>query len=65
MAEVTPTSGDVVFTPTAILLTGGAGFIGSNAALRILREYPDYKVQGWHNIFVYIMFMCFDDVNYK
>ena len=46
MAEVTPTSGDVVFTPTAILLTGGAGFIGSNAALRILREYPDYKVRG-------------------
>jgi UDP-glucose 4,6-dehydratase len=32
------------YVPTSILLTGGAGFIGSNTALRILREYPDYKV---------------------
>ena len=46
MSEVTPTSGDVVYTPKAILLTGGAGFIGSNAALRIIREYPDYKVRA-------------------
>ena len=43
MAEVTPTSGTVLHTPKAILLTGGAGFIGSNCALRILREYPQYK----------------------
>ena len=45
MAEVTPTSGTVLHTPKAILLTGGAGFIGSNCALRILREYPQYKVR--------------------
>lgn len=44
MAEVTPTSGEVVYTPKVLLITGAAGFIGSNATLRILREYPAYKV---------------------
>eukprot|EP00729_Bicosta_minor_P011818 gene11816-25445_t len=34
----------VVYTPRSILLTGGAGFIGSGTVLRLIREYPDYKI---------------------
>lgn len=37
----------VVYTPRSILLTGGAGFIGSGTVLRLIREYPDYKVCAW------------------
>lgn len=29
------------FTPTSVLLTGGAGFIGSNYLLHVVRAYPD------------------------
>ena len=34
----------LLYTPKVLLITGAAGFIGSNATLRILREYPAYKV---------------------
>lgn len=44
MSDINPTSGGVVYTPKVLLITGAAGFIGSNATLRILREYPAYKV---------------------
>ena len=37
----------VVYTPRSILLTGGAGFIGSGTVLRLIREYRDYKVCAW------------------
>merc|ERR1712194_257553 len=30
--------------PTSILLTGGAGFIGSHAAILLCKKYPQYKV---------------------
>jgi len=32
------------YTPTSILLTGGAGFIGSHAAILLCKKYPQYKV---------------------
>ena len=34
----------VKFKPTSILLTGGAGFIGSNVARNLVKNYNDYKV---------------------
>ena len=33
-----------------ILITGAAGFIGANLALRICREYPDAAVIGFDNV---------------
>ena len=32
------------YTPKNILITGAAGFIGSHVALRIIKNYPQYKV---------------------
>ena len=32
------------YSPAAILLTGGAGFIGSNVAIRIVQQHPSIKV---------------------
>lgn len=32
------------FKPTSILITGGAGFIGSHVAIRLAKMYSDYKV---------------------
>lgn len=32
------------FVPKSILLTGGAGFIGSHVAILLAKQYPDYKV---------------------
>jgi len=32
------------YIPTSILLTGGAGFIGSHAAILLAKKYPQYKV---------------------
>ena len=36
--------GGPLYTPHNILLTGGAGFIGSHVAARIIARYPQYKV---------------------
>jgi UDP-glucose 4,6-dehydratase len=33
-----------LYTPKAILLTGGAGFIGSHVAIRLVQQHPDIKV---------------------
>ena len=33
-----------VYTPKAILITGGAGFIASHVALRMVNRYPQYKI---------------------
>jgi len=33
-----------VYTPKVILLTGGAGFIGSNTLIHLANKYPDYKL---------------------
>ena len=32
------------YVPRSILLTGGAGFIGSHVAILLAKQYPDYKV---------------------
>jgi len=34
------------YKPRCILLTGGAGFIGSHVAIRLVKRYPDVKVSG-------------------
>ncbi|GAB4821215.1 hypothetical protein N2152v2_008261 [Parachlorella kessleri] len=33
-----------VYQPTSILLTGGAGFIASHVAIKLVRQHPDCKV---------------------
>lgn len=42
-------SGELVysdhFQPKSILLTGGAGFIGSHVAILLAKKYPEYKVR--------------------
>jgi dTDP-D-glucose 4,6-dehydratase len=32
------------FVPQRILITGGAGFIASHVATRLVQRYPQYKV---------------------
>lgn len=32
------------YVPKSILVTGGAGFIASHVALRLTKNYPQYKV---------------------
>lgn len=36
------------FEPKNILLTGGAGFIASHVVIRLVNNYPQYKVRGPH-----------------
>lgn len=33
-----------VYTPKAILITGGAGFIGSHVIRRLVKHHPEYKI---------------------
>jgi UDP-glucose 4,6-dehydratase len=40
------------YVPKSILLTGGAGFIGSNVMLHLVKKYADYKM------------VCFDKLDY-
>lgn len=38
------TLGGDCYVPKNILLTGGAGFIGSHVAIKLVNANPDYKV---------------------
>lgn len=38
------------YTPKNILLTGGAGFIGSNAVIHFVKKYPQYKIVNYDKI---------------
>ena len=64
-----PEARSVKYTPTSILLTGGAGFIGSNVAIAIVNKYKEYKIvvidkledcSSMHNLS-----KCFDSPNFK
>ena len=44
-AENGSSNGDGSYKPRNILLTGGAGFIGSHVALRLIQRHPEYKVR--------------------
>jgi hypothetical protein len=39
-------NGSNYYKPRAILITGAAGFIGSHVAIRLVKNYPDYKVSS-------------------
>ena len=46
MASATPeTAADGDYVPKNILMTGGAGFIGSHAVLLFVKKYPQYKAR--------------------
>eukprot|EP00951_Prasinocladus_malaysianus_P048439 scaffold658495_cov70-Prasinocladus_malaysianus.AAC.1 len=36
------------YVPECIMITGGAGFIGSHVVLRLVKRYPQYKVFNTH-----------------
>jgi UDP-glucose 4,6-dehydratase len=40
------------YSPHSVLLTGGAGFIGSNVLIHFVRKYPE------------VLFVCLDKVDY-
>jgi dTDP-glucose 4,6-dehydratase len=42
--NVSNSNAAVVYKPRRILLTGGAGFIGSNVLVHLVSQYPDYFV---------------------
>jgi hypothetical protein len=52
------------YTPRTILITGGAGFIGSHVAVRLATRYPQYKVKSrreresnWESVFFLLLFL--------
>jgi len=38
-------AGSTDYEPQSLLITGGAGFIGSHVVLRLAERYPHYKVR--------------------
>jgi nucleoside-diphosphate-sugar epimerase len=44
IARASQSLADDEFVPGNILITGGAGFIGSNVVTRLVENYPQYKV---------------------
>jgi dTDP-glucose 4,6-dehydratase len=38
------------YTPKNILLTGGAGFIGSHTLMRLVKNYPEYNVYNFDSL---------------
>ena len=42
--EAVEANGSLLYQPKNILLTGGAGFIGSHVVSLLVHRYPNYKV---------------------
>ena len=42
---------DLPYKPRCILVTGGAGFIASHVAIRLVKNYPQYKVNRHKQLF--------------
>ena len=40
-----PAEGGETYTPEVILVTGGAGFIASHLVIRLVNNFPHYKVR--------------------
>ena len=43
--RVSPSTKPCSFEPRNILVTGGCGFIASHVVIRLVKSYPQYKVQ--------------------
>ena len=70
MASATPeTAADGDYVPKNILMTGGAGFIGSHAVILFVKKYPQYKIVNFDRLDYCSCLSNLDDVkeypNYK
>jgi len=50
MTETAKNGADDNYTPKNILLTGGAGFIGSHVVFKLVQSYPQYKVVAYDRL---------------
>ena len=54
-----------------IIVTGGAGFIGSNFVFHMLKKYPDYRIICLDKLtyaavsYTHLTLACYDDGSYS